>query len=130
MKLVRWILARLILAYEKVASPKGVKRDPQEQALIDERTKNFVVYQFKACPFCVKVRFALKKHSINVEFLDAKNDPQHREALLQHGGKVKVPCLRIKSDCDGEDEWLYESDAIIQFIEQNVVYLEDTTAKA
>jgi len=121
MKLIRWILGRLILAYEKIASPKGVVRDPEKQALIDQKTQNFELYQFKACPFCVKVRIALKRESINVNIFDAKNNNSHRETLLQKGGRIKVPCLRIKSECGSKDEWLYESDNIIQYLEQKVV---------
>ena len=121
MKFIRWILGKLILGYEKIASPKPVARDAQTQALLDEKTKSLSLYQFKACPFCVKVRFALKKQNLNVEFCDAKNDVAHRETLLKNGGRIKVPCLRIKSDCGTRDEWLYESHAIIQYLEQQVV---------
>ena len=121
MKFIRWILGKLILGYEKIASPKGGVRDTQAQALLDEKTKQLALYQFKACPFCVKVRFALKKQNLNVEICDAKNDPTHRETLLKNGGCIKVPCLRIKSDCGTQDEWLYESDEIIRYLEQQVV---------
>lgn len=121
MKFVRWILGKLILGYEKVASPKPVVRDAQIQALLDEKAKRLSLYQFKACPFCVKVRFALKKQNLNVEICDAKNDEAHRQTLLNHGGCIKVPCLRVKSECGTRDEWLYESDAIIHYLEQQVV---------
>ncbi len=120
MKLVRWVLGQLILAYEKIASPKGVVRDMETQALVDEKTKNFTLYQFRACPFCVKVRFALKRQSLNIEICDAKNDPTHRETLQKNGGHIKVPCLRIKSDSGNKEEWLYESDEIIRYLEQHV----------
>ncbi len=121
MKLIRWVLGKFILAYEKIASPKGIVREPTVQAMIDQKTQNFELYQFKACPFCVKVRLVLKKQSLNVNILDAKNNQTHRETLKQKGGRIKVPCLRIKSDCGSKDEWLYESDNIIRYLEQKVV---------
>jgi glutathione S-transferase len=47
---------------------------------------------------------------------DAKNDPVQRDRLLAGGGKVKVPCLHIQED--GQSRWLYESNAIISYLEQ------------
>jgi glutathione S-transferase len=47
--------------------------------------------------------------------VDAKRDTEAAEQLLAGGGRLKVPCLRIKQQ--GEVRWLYESDDIIAFIE-------------
>lgn len=47
---------------------------------------------------------------------DAKNDPVQRERLLAGGGKVKVPCLNIQEE--GQSRWLYDSNAIIAYLEQ------------
>ncbi|WP_193678902.1 MULTISPECIES: glutathione S-transferase N-terminal domain-containing protein, partial [Gammaproteobacteria] len=43
------------------------------------------------------------------------NDPQARQALLEGGGKVKVPCLRIEEN--GQVRWMYESSEIIAYLE-------------
>jgi glutathione S-transferase len=43
-----------------------------------------------------------------------KNDEQYRQELLEQGGKVKVPCLRIEQD--GQVKWLYESNDIIAYL--------------
>ena len=45
----------------------------------------------------------------------AMNDPQARQALLEGGGKVKVPCLRIEEN--GQVRWMYESSEIIAYLE-------------
>ena len=58
--------------------------------------------------------------SLNIALRDAQNDPQHRAALLQGGGKIKVPCLKI-TDEGGDSQWLYESTAIIQYLRQRFV---------
>jgi glutathione S-transferase len=47
---------------------------------------------------------------------DAKNDPIARDRLLAGGGKIKVPCLHIQEG--GQSRWLYESNAIIAYLEQ------------
>ncbi len=115
MKVVRWLLGRIILLLNFIFTPRGVKRDPHSQSLMDEKTKGLVLYQFEACPFCVKVRRAMKRHGLKVETRDAKNDPVHRQALETQGGKLKVPCLRIEQG--GETTWLYESRDIVAYLE-------------
>jgi glutathione S-transferase len=40
----------------------------------------------------------------------------YRDELLQGGGKIQSPCLRIKT---GEEvTWLYESSEIIKYLQQ------------
>jgi len=120
MKIIRWVLGRIILFIELLTTPKGVVRDKATQNKIDEITKNYSIYQFKACPFCVKVRKTINKHSLNIEYRDAKNDINYRTELESKGGKLKVPCLKI-----GEDKWIYESDAIIEHIEELIADIDE-----
>ncbi len=115
MAVIRWVLGRLILLFDFIFSPRRFKRAPELQTALDNQTQNMALYQFAACPFCVKVRRAMKRHNINVTLRDAKNDAAHRDALLQGGGKVKVPCLRI--DENGQTRWLYESNDIIAYLQ-------------
>ncbi len=117
MAIIRWILGRLILLIDALTSPKGVIRPSDEQNKIDQQTARLALYQFKACPFCVKVRRFLKQHSLKIETRDAKGNPLFREELLTGGGEIKVPCLRIQDE-QGKIEWLYESSEIIQYLEQ------------
>jgi glutaredoxin len=117
MAIIRWILGRLILLIDALTAPRGVKRPPELQESLDRHTAQLALYQFKACPFCVKVRRFLRKHTLNIETRDAKGDAQHREALLAGGGRIKVPCLRI-DDEQGGSRWLYESSEIIRYLEQ------------
>jgi len=74
------------------------------------------LYQFRACPFCVKTRRALHRLNVPMTLHDAKNDPVQRERLLAGGGKIKVPCLHIEEE--GQSRWLYDSNAIIAYLEQ------------
>lgn len=129
MKIIRWVLGRLILAIEFVMTPKGVQRDAQLQKKLDEETSKYRLYQFAACPFCVKVRYAIKKLNMKIELVDAKNDKHHQAELVAMGGQLKVPCLRISKD-DGEDIWMYESDDIIRFLNQKADAVSEVTAAA
>lgn len=118
MKLVRWLLGRIILLLDFIFTPRGIKRSAEAQAQVDEMANDFALYQFKACPFCVKVRRAMKRNSIKVETRDAKNDANFRQELLEQGGKVKVPCLKINEN--GNVRWLYESSDIVDYLEKRV----------
>ena len=120
MFLVRWILGRLILLLDWVFSPRGIKRTPDAQAVMDKQTAALALYQFQACPFCVKVRRAMKRHSLTIETRDAKNNPEARQELQDMGGKLKVPCLRIEDE-QGQVQWMYESNDIIAYLEQRFV---------
>ena len=116
MPIIRWLLGSLILFFNWVFTPRGIKRDAETQATIDAQSAELTLYQYKACPFCVKVRRAMKRRSLNIQTRDAKRCDTSREELVQGGGQLKVPCLQIKNR-DGEDRWLYESGDIISYLE-------------
>ena len=86
---------------------------------MDARTAHLAVYQFQACPFCVKVRRQMRKYGLNIELRDARKDPAHKQALIDGGGRYKVPCLQITGD-SGETSWLYESDDIIAYLKSEL----------
>lgn len=117
MFIVRAILGALILFFNWVFTPKSIKREATEQAEIDTQTQKLALYQYAACPFCVKVRRAMKRNGLNIETCDAKRSEQAKEELVNGGGQLKVPCLRIEED-NGEVRWMYESGDIINYLEQ------------
>lgn len=117
MRIIHWLLGSLILFLDWLTTPKGIQRPAEKQAAIDEQTQNITLYQYKACPFCVKVRRTLKRLSLPVETRDAKRCETAREELVAGGGKLKVPCLRIDEGA-GRVRWMYESRDIIGYLEQ------------
>jgi glutaredoxin len=120
MKFVRWFLGRLILAMDWITRPTPVVRDAAAQAAIDAQTAKMALYQFDACPFCVKVRRQFRKHALHIELRDAKNNAAYKEELTTQGGKHKVPCLRIE-ESSGTVKWLYESDDIIAYVKNKFI---------
>jgi len=114
---LRIVLAPFMLLWEIVTTPKGIVRAADEQQRVDAQTHNLVLYQFKTCPFCIKVRREIRRMSLTIELRDAQHDEQNRSALLQGGGKLQVPCLHI-IDEQGDSQWLYESSAIIAHLQQ------------
>lgn len=118
MAIIRWILGMLILSINWLTTPRGVKRSDGDQAAIDSQTSALTLYQYKACPFCVKVRRAMRRQSLNIEIRDAKRSEDAKNELLEGGGKLKVPCLRIDNG-QGQAQWMYESGEIIEYLQSS-----------
>ena len=115
-KALRNILGQLIIFIDFITRPRKLKRSAEAQAAVQQSASNLALYQFHACPFCEKTRRTLHKLNVPVALRDAKNDTQARQELEQQGGRIKVPCLRIEED--GQSTWLYESKAIIAYLDQ------------
>ncbi|RFA25803.1 glutaredoxin [Alkalilimnicola ehrlichii] len=114
---IRLILTPIVLIAEKLTTPKPKPRTEAEQTALDRAAKKLALYQFRACPFCIKVRKEIVRLGLPIEMRDAQHDATHRAALETGGGRVKVPCLRIEHE-DGRHEWLYESDAIKAWLQE------------
>ncbi|MGX5913734.1 glutaredoxin family protein [Aliidiomarina sp. Khilg15.8] len=112
---LRVVLTPVMLISETLSTPKRMQRPQGEQAKVDAACKDLALYQFRACPFCIKVRKEMARLNLNIDVRDAQLVAEHREALQAGGGRVKVPCLRIEHD-NGETEWMYESDDIIAWL--------------
>ena len=115
LRLIRTVLGYIVIFFDWLTRPRKRQRSETEQASLQAETQNLSIYQFYACPFCVKTRRALHRLNIPIELRDAKQEGEHRSALLEGGGRVKVPCLRIDEE-DGT-QWMYESDVIIEYLE-------------
>ena len=112
---IRRIIGPIMLLIDKLTTPKGIKRPVEKQQHLNQVTQDMTLYQFKACPFCMKVRREIKRQSLNIELRDAQHNEHHRQQLLDGGGKIKVPCLKIKNS-NGDPHWLYESTEVIQYL--------------
>jgi glutaredoxin len=117
MKLIRIILGAIILFLDWITTPRGIKRTPELQKEVDSKTAKLALYHFKSCPFCVKVRREMKRQSLNIATHDVKRNELSRQELLEGGGRVKVPCLRIENEA-GEVQWMYESSDIVDYLQQ------------
>ena len=75
------------------------------------------LYHFDACPYCQRVRSALKRIDLQIELRDIREQPTYREELVAATGRGTVPCLRIQ-EAPGKARWMHESADIIAFLEQ------------
>ena len=115
LKALREGLGRLIILIDWIFSPSRLKRTDDVQAEVNQKTAVLKLYQFYACPFCIKTRRAIKRLNLKIETRNAQSG-EFREELQLMGGKVKVPCLKI----GGADDvsWVYGSDTIIDYLEK------------
>jgi len=114
-KALRVILGPVMLLWEIISRPKAISRTTLQQAEIDQQCKSLALFQYKTCPFCIKVRKEIHRLSLNIEQFDAQQEGTNRAVLVSGGGKAKVPCLRI-TDKVGKHQWMYESGAIITYL--------------
>lgn len=114
-KTLRTVLGPVMLLKESLTRPKGVVRAPAAQQKVDAQCQSLVLYQYKTCPFCIKVRQEISRLSLNIERIDAQHEGADRRELQQQGGQAKVPCLRI-TDGAGKSQWLYDSEKIIAYL--------------
>lgn len=112
-KTARLIVGPILLFIDWLATPRGIVRSAAAQQAVDMAARELVLYQFKTCPFCMKVRRACKRLSLRIKTRDAQHNAEIRKELMQATGKVQVPCLRITA-ADGGVTWLLESGAIIR----------------
>ncbi len=114
-KTLRVVLGPVILLKERLSRPAGLVRAQDAQISVDKQCESLALYQYKTCPFCMKVRQEMRRLSLPIQRLDAQAEGLNREALRQGGGLAKVPCLKI-TDAAGSSQWLYDSDKITAYL--------------
>jgi glutaredoxin len=117
LKVFREGVGGLMAFISYLTNPRKIKRSAEDQEIANKTAQNMSIYQYFACPFCIKIRRTVHRLNIPLEYRDAQiRGGEHRNTLEKEGGKIKVPCLRID---DGEKTtWLYESNDIIAYLNQ------------
>lgn len=118
LKAVRNGLGLIIVFFDKISRPKKAIRSEAEQENAQAAMQGLSLYQFYACPFCVKTRRAIHQLNVSLETRDINKNAAHREQLESATGKIKVPCLRIEEN--DKVRWMHESDDIIKFLQMRV----------
>ena len=118
LKAVRNGLGLIIVFFDKISRPKKTIRSEAEQRTAQAAMQGLSLYQFYACPFCVKTRRAIHQLNVSLETRDINKNAAHREQLESATGKIKVPCLRIEEN--DKVRWMHESDEIIKFLQMRV----------
>ncbi len=114
-KTLRFVIGPLMLLWEFATRPRALVRAPAVQKKLDQQCRHLVLYQYRTCPFCIRVRQEIRRLSLNMERRNVPKEGSNREDLVRGGGQAKVPCLKI-SDPAGHSQWLYDSAAIIAYL--------------
>ena len=114
-KTLRIVLGPVMLLKEKLTQRKGIVRPQAAQQSVDLQCHSLALYQYKTCPFCIKVRQEISRLSLNIQRVDAQPPGANRDALTREGGQTKVPCLKI-TDAAGKSQWLYDSEKIVGYL--------------
>ncbi len=111
------MLGPVMLFKESVTRPKGLVRAPEQQKGVDRACRDLALYQYKTCPFCIKVRQETRRLALPIQFVDAQHPGPARTELINGGGQGKVPCLRI-TEPGGAYRWLYDSAKINAYLRE------------
>ncbi|MBD5771398.1 glutathione S-transferase N-terminal domain-containing protein [Marinomonas sp. SM2066] len=115
-KCIRNLLGCIIMSIDLVTRGSKLKRTQEKQAQVNKELENLSLYQHFACPFCTKTRRAMHKLNLPIQMRSVTQGSAFRAELLEGGGKVTVPCLRIEEN--GKVNWMYESSDIISYLEK------------
>ncbi|WP_299078333.1 glutathione S-transferase N-terminal domain-containing protein [uncultured Paraglaciecola sp.] len=113
--LIRNLLGGFIAIVDFITRGAKLKRAPEAQQRVEAELEKLSLFQFFACPFCIKTRRAMHKLNLPIVKRNASQGSPFREELLQGGGKIQTPCLRIEKE-EGV-EWLYDSKEIITYLQ-------------
>lgn len=80
------------------------------------KMNNLSLYHLPTCLFCWRVRFAAWRMEIRLPMKNILLSPTAHRELVNEGGKMQVPCLRIEEADDVR--WLYESADIIEYLKK------------
>jgi glutaredoxin len=112
-RLLREGLGRVIILISKLTLPKQIERSSDAKAALQNETSGLSLYEFYACPFCVKTRRAIHRLNIDISIRDIRKHQAYYQEL-EAQGSTQVPCLKIEKD--NEVKWLYESKDIINYL--------------
>ena len=115
-KCIRNLLGVIIMSIDVITRGSKLQRTQEKQEQVNKELENLSLYQHFACPFCTKTRRAMSKLNLPIEMKSVTQGSAFRTELLEGGGKVTVPCLRIEEN--GKVNWMYESSDIISYLEK------------
>lgn len=114
--LVRNLLGGIIAFFDVITRGRKLKRSAEAQQQVEQELQNLALYQFFACPFCIKTRRAMHKMNLPMSKRSVSKGSPYRQELREKGGKIQTPCLRINEP--DNTRWLYGSSEIIEYLER------------
>lgn len=110
------LIRLLTRALARLTGNAPAERSPRTKRAVDAETAGLVLYHLTTCPFCVPVRWVIRRLGLSIEMRNTRRRANRNE-LIRGGGSDQVPCLRI-GGAQGKVRWLYESQDIILYLRQ------------
>lgn len=114
--LVRRSIGLVVNLLAWLGRPEQIQRSDQERRQLAPLLKGLRVYDYKGCPRSLKLRQALHRLNLGIEYCDIRKCQVHHDNLLSQFGRLHAPLLRIEEN--QSVRWLDDADDIIQFLDQ------------
>lgn len=108
--------------------PAPLQRSEQERKSLSSEIKRLRVYDYPSCPSSLKLRHALYRLNLDIQYCDIRKCQIHRDNLLSEFGRVHAPCLRIEEN--QTVQWLDEPEQIIHYLNQRFAPVTEQAARA
>ena len=95
MKLIRFFVGRILLLLNAVFKPKALPRTEAEIIQLKQDAQGLSLYQFEACPFCIKVRRALTRLGVTIPIYDVKRSRSMSESSSSVVDDGKYPACAL-----------------------------------
>lgn len=76
------------------------------------------LYQKESCPYCQKVRQKMSDLGLSFVAHNPRQNEEKMEEMMNLGGQDMVPFLVIRDDSGEIQEHMYESDDIVDWLEE------------
>jgi len=117
MKIVlRRIVGFVVNLVGRFTRPVPIVRTEQERKTLAREVKRLRVYDYPSCPNSIRLRHALYRLNLDIQYCDIRKSTVHRDNLLHELGRLHAPCLRIEDS--QQVQWLDESEQIIHYLNQ------------
>lgn len=110
-----WLQKTLDLIHP-ARSVTQIRRSAEQQRAAEQAAAHLVLYHFRSCPYCLRVRRAIHGLNVPIRMRNIHEDEDAYRTLIAGGGRQTVPCLHI--DGRGQNTWLYESADIIRYLKR------------
>lgn len=97
---------------------KPVKRNQEEQVSLARESRRIHLYFCKSCINSIKIKRQCESLGLRVIEKDVKRISDYCNELLNGGGELRVPCLRIEGSNGKKARWLYGNDSISEYLER------------
>lgn len=95
---------------------KPVTRSSDEQCSLDRESRRIQLYFCKTCPVSIRIKRHCEHLGLRVVEKDVQRVNAYRNELINGGGEIRVPCLRVESRKGDAPRWMYESEQILEYL--------------